>query len=114
MSLEDQIGAVGTRLLAETKTVLAEDWQELSTQGIDTLSEITALLAEAGIRAQMGEDVSIITNACVAALGNLESVAMVKAADKADAIAASVKKGLLVALEIVFVGAGAALKVAIA
>lgn len=113
MSMQDQIGAVGTRLLAATMADLGDDWQELSVKGIDALTEITTLLAEAGIRHQMGDDVSIITNACTAALGNWETVGMVKAADRADAIAASVKKALLTALQIVFVGAGTALKIAL-
>ena len=111
--MKEQIAAVGTRLLAETMTAMASDWDELTTEGMDNLLEITTLMAEAGIRSQMGEDVSIMVNACQAAIGNWESVSLVKAADRSDAIAASVKAGLLVALEIVFAGAGVAIKAAL-
>ncbi len=101
MSFQEHIGAVGTRLLAETKAGLGDDWQYLSERGIMALSEITALLAEAAVRGQIGEDVSVITDACTAALGNWESVAFVKAADRADAIRASVLKAIGEALEVV-------------
>ena len=101
MSLQGQFGVIGIRLFEETKAGLGKDWQYLSKQGIGALGEITLLLAEAAVRGQMGEDVSIIKNACSAALGNWESVGFVKAADRADAMRANVMKALSEALETV-------------
>lgn len=101
MTVQEQIENVGLRLFEETKAGLKDDLQYMSERGLLAISEITLLMGEAAVRGQLGEDVSIIVNACGAALGNWETVAFVKAADRADAIKAAVMKAIGEALEIV-------------
>lgn len=101
MTFQEQVSSVGLRLFEQTKIGLKDDLQYLTDKGLLALSEITLLMAEAAVLGQTGLDVSIVVNACGAALGNWESVAFVKAADRADAIKAAVMKAIGEALEIV-------------
>lgn len=101
MSVRGQFELVGLRIFEETKAGLKDDWEYISEKGAAAIGKITLLLGEAAVRGQMGEDVTILKNACAAALGNWESVSFVKAADRADEIRASIMKALREALEIV-------------
>lgn len=101
MTLQDQFFVVGDRLFTEIQKGLGDDLQYLTDEGVSALATIGLLLGEAAVRGQMGEDVTVVKNALEAALGNWESVAYVKAADRADAIRASVMTAIGDALEVV-------------
>lgn len=101
--MKERIQAVGLRLFEVTKAGLKDDLEYLTGDGLMALKEITLLMGEAAVRGQLGEDVTIIVNACRAALGNWESVAFVKAADRVDEIREAVLAAIGEALEIVLV-----------